>query len=52
MSSVSIDRLDGIAIISVDNPPVNALSQAVREGLLRCVGEAADDHQAAPEQAQ
>ncbi len=43
MSPVSIDRLDGIAIISVDNPPVNALSQAVREGLLRCVDEAADD---------
>ena len=43
MSPVSIDRLDAIAIISVDNPPVNALSQAVREGLLRCVDEAVDD---------
>ena len=38
-----MERRDGIAIISVDNPPVNALSQAVREGLLRCVDEAADD---------
>ena len=43
MSPVSIECRDGIAIISVDNPPVNALSQAVREGLMRCLNEAADD---------
>ncbi len=43
MCPVSIQKRDSIAIISVDNPPVNALSQAVREGLMRCVEEAADD---------
>lgn len=32
--TVSISRLDDIAIVEVDNPPVNALSQAVRAGLL------------------
>ena len=30
---VSYDLADGIALIRVDNPPVNALSQAVRAGL-------------------
>jgi len=43
MSQVSIERRDGIAVISIDNPPVNALSQAVREGLTRCMDEATDD---------
>ena len=43
MSQVSIERRDGAAIISIDNPPVNALSQAVREGLTRCIDEATDD---------
>ena len=43
MSPVNIQKSDGVAIISVDNPPVNALSQAVREGLMRCVDEATDD---------
>jgi 3-hydroxyacyl-CoA dehydrogenase len=28
---------DGIAIVTVDNPPVNALSQGVRKGLLRAM---------------
>lgn len=43
MSQVSFERRDGVAIISVDNPPVNALSQAVREGLERSFDEAATD---------
>ena len=43
MSPVNIQKSDGVAIISVDNPPVNALSQAVREGLMGCVDEATDD---------
>ena len=30
---VSIERNGGVAVVSVDNPPVNALSQAVRAGL-------------------
>nr|WP_238322595.1 enoyl-CoA hydratase/isomerase family protein [Kordiimonas gwangyangensis] len=33
MSTVSTEIRDGIAIITVDNPPVNALSHSVREGL-------------------
>lgn len=43
MSPVSLLRSDGIAIITVDNPPVNALSHAVREGLMRCIDEAEAD---------
>ena len=43
MSQVSFERRDGVAIISIDNPPVNALSQAVREGLERSFEEAATD---------
>lgn len=41
MSPVNLLREDGIAVISIDNPPVNALSHAVRDGLVRSV-EAAD----------
>jgi len=40
---VSIAHQGPIAIISIDNPPVNALSQAVRSGLLECVSEAVSD---------
>jgi 3-hydroxyacyl-CoA dehydrogenase len=43
MSQVSFESRDGVAIISIDNPPVNALSQAVREGLERSFEEAATD---------
>ena len=43
MSQVNIERRDGVAIIYVDNPPVNALSQAVRDGLMRNIDEAAAD---------
>jgi 3-hydroxyacyl-CoA dehydrogenase len=44
MSQVSIERRDGVAVISIDNPPVNALSQAVRDGLMHSIEEAeADD---------
>lgn len=42
--TVSISHQDQIAIISIDNPPVNALSQSVRSGLLECVSEAVSDH--------
>ena len=34
MSPVSLDRDGAIAVITIDNPPVNALSQAVREGIV------------------
>jgi len=43
MSPVSTERLNGIAIISINSPPVNALSHAVREGLLQCIDEAMGD---------
>ena len=41
MSQVNSERRDSVAIISIDNPPVNALSQAVRKGLERSIDEAA-----------
>ena len=41
---VSLQNHGDIAVITVDNPPVNALSQAVRNGLVSCTQEAlADD---------
>lgn len=43
MSPVSLAREGAVALITVDNPPVNALSQAVREGLVRCLEEAEGD---------
>jgi 3-hydroxyacyl-CoA dehydrogenase len=36
MNPVNLERRDNVAIITVDNPPVNALSVAVRAGLQRC----------------
>lgn len=39
MSLVSIERDGDIAIVTVDNPPVNALGQALRQGLWTAVGE-------------
>ena len=36
-SPVSYTLEDDIAVITIDNPPVNALSHAVREGLLKAV---------------
>ena len=44
MSPVSLKRHGAVSVITIDNPPVNALSQAVREGLVTCVDAAeADD---------
>jgi len=43
MNIVSREDQNGIAIIRVNNPPVNALSHAVREGILRHVIEADND---------
>src|SRR5690606_29192729 len=36
--TVSIDRDGEIAVVTVDNPPVNALGQALRQGLWDAVG--------------
>jgi len=41
--TVSINKQGQIGIISIDNPPVNALSHAVRSGLLECLNEAISD---------
>ena len=40
---VSLDHQDDIAVIWVDNPPVNALSPGVPESIARLAGEAASD---------
>ncbi|MCT7666847.1 3-hydroxyacyl-CoA dehydrogenase NAD-binding domain-containing protein [Shinella kummerowiae] len=37
--TVTIAREGSIAVVTVDNPPVNALSQALRQGLLEAVTE-------------
>lgn len=37
MSPVTLLRRDGVAVVTVDNPPVNALSQAVREGIVNAL---------------
>ncbi len=42
-SPVSYELLDDIGVITVNNPPVNALSQAVRQGLLDTVRAAQAD---------
>ena len=40
---VSLRRDGNVAIITIDNPPVNALRQAVRQGIQECVVQARDD---------
>jgi 3-hydroxyacyl-CoA dehydrogenase len=42
---VSLERHDAIAIVTVNSPPVNALSAAVRRGIFENVKAAADDPQ-------
>jgi 3-hydroxyacyl-CoA dehydrogenase len=42
-SPVSYSRQDNIGVISVNNPPVNALSNAVRQGLLDAITTAQSD---------
>ena len=42
-SPVSYKLQDTIGVITVDNPPVNALSHAVRKGLLDAIAEAGND---------
>src|SRR5574341_1660368 len=41
--SVSLDRRGRIAVLTVDNPPVNALSQHVRQGLRDGIKQAGAD---------
>ncbi|MBW8285964.1 MAG: hypothetical protein K0M55_20460, partial [Rhizobium sp.] len=47
MSVVTIAREGNIAVVTVDNPPVNALSQAVRQGLVDAVAELDNDQDVA-----
>ncbi len=42
---VSLERHDAIAIVTVNNPPVNALSAAVRRGIFESIKTAAADPQ-------
>lgn len=43
MSPVTFSRHAAIAVITIDNPPVNALGAAVREGLVAAIAEANAD---------
>lgn len=43
MAPVQIEIRDAIAIVTIDNPPVNALSNAVRVGLLEAMDKAERD---------
>ncbi|WP_246623283.1 3-hydroxyacyl-CoA dehydrogenase NAD-binding domain-containing protein [Sphingomonas colocasiae] len=43
MDVVTVTRQDGIAVLCVDYPPVNALSVAVRKGLAEAIAEANAD---------
>ena len=40
---VRLERHDAVAIVTVDSPPVNALSAAVRGGILECMKDAVAD---------
>jgi 3-hydroxyacyl-CoA dehydrogenase len=42
-SPVSLRRDGNVAIITIDNPPVNALRHGVRQGIQDCVTQARDD---------
>lgn len=46
MAAVSMQISDGVAVITVDNPPVNAISQAVRQGLMDAIAAANADERA------
>ena len=40
---VSLTRQGKVGLIAINNPPVNALSQAVRQGIIECVLQAQQD---------
>jgi 3-hydroxyacyl-CoA dehydrogenase len=40
---IKLTRLEDIAVVTIDNPPVNALSPGVPEGILHCIAEASQD---------
>lgn len=43
MAVVQTNIEEGVAVITIENPPVNVLSHAVREGLIEQLEEAAAD---------
>ena len=43
-ASVDLHREGGIAIVTADNPPVNALKYEVRAGLVAALSQARDDN--------
>ncbi|HEX7718396.1 MAG TPA: enoyl-CoA hydratase-related protein, partial [Woeseiaceae bacterium] len=45
MIPVSLNRLGDVSVITIDSPPVNALSHAVRKGLVDCIEAACDDNE-------
>ena len=42
-SMVDYENVDGVAVLTLDNPPVNALSQGVRQGLKEGVAKALEE---------
>ena len=43
MNPVTVERHGAISVITIDSPPVNALSQGVRAGLMACLEKANSD---------
>lgn len=41
--AVHVDKTGGLAFVTIDNPPVNAASQAVREGLMAAIADTESD---------
>jgi 3-hydroxyacyl-CoA dehydrogenase len=42
-SPVRYENKEGVGVITIDNPPLNVLSRAVRDGLMAAIGQAAAD---------
>ncbi|HVV44371.1 MAG TPA: enoyl-CoA hydratase-related protein, partial [Bryobacteraceae bacterium] len=40
---VRVEKRDGVAVVTIDNPPVNALSPGVPEGLEAAIAQANGD---------
>src|SRR5712675_2061071 len=45
MTHVSVKSIDGVAVITIDNPPVNALSRDVRDELPAVITGVAQDRE-------
>ncbi len=41
---ISVSTKNGVAVVTIDNPPVNAASAAVRKGLMRALARTEADH--------